>query len=105
LDPALVTEALLTSEARLGHKPSADTEDTIIKAPLDFTDAMKWKTWNELFWNYLGSLYNQYRVLLTYVIWDLEAAITDAAVIASYQTKHKEIPTHDTIGGQNVRMR
>jgi hypothetical protein len=58
LEPALVTVALLTNKARLGRKRSADDEDTIIKSPPDFTDATKWKTWNELFWNYLSSLYN-----------------------------------------------
>jgi hypothetical protein len=60
LDPVLVTEKLLAAEElRSQKREGGDGQESIIKQPGDFTNAAKWKMWNKLFQNYLGSLLNQ----------------------------------------------
>jgi hypothetical protein len=90
LEPALVTEQLHADEAlRSRKRAGGDDEESIIKQPGDFTDAAKWKMWNELFQNYLGSLLNRYRVPLLYVLREDDAILLDPAEIAALPTAHE----------------
>jgi hypothetical protein len=90
LDPTLVTGQLLAAKALRSRKQaSGDEEESIIKQPGEFTDVAKWKVWNKLFQNYLGSLLNRYRVPLLYVLREEEATLQDPIEIAALPTAHE----------------
>jgi hypothetical protein len=90
LDPVMVTEQLLAAETvRSRKRASKDDDESRIKQPGDFTDAAKWKMWNELFQNYLCCLLNRYHAPLLYVLRVDEAPLLDPLNIAALPTAHE----------------